>query len=40
MGRITAEATAMHKWVLPVPVPPCRKKLERDKDYDLPPIMW
>ena len=21
-------------------IPPCRKKLERDKDYDLPPIMW
>ena len=30
----------MHKWVLPVPVPPCRKKLERDADYDLPPKMW
>ena len=23
-----------------VQIPPCRKKLERDKDYDLPPIMW
>lgn len=21
-------------------IPPCRKKLERDKDYDLPPNMW
>ena len=20
--------------------PACRKKLERDQDYDLPPIMW
>ena len=21
-------------------IPPCRKELERDKDYDLPPKLW
>ena len=51
-GRLDREATTAtaYAWLVwekdrlgsceLVWIPPCRKKLERDKDYDLPPNMW
>ncbi len=51
-GRLDREATTAtaYAWLVweknrlnsceLVWIPPCRKRLERDKDYDLPPNMW